>query len=118
MVAEDGTRKETEVHTKDTKEVPTKGTRAEWEFSMKPAFFGVVFAGLKACSTRAAGEYRGTVRILFTGNQGMRDGMYRQCDAVLHPDLAHQFGYVGLYRALFDAERCADLVPELLFRGP
>src|SRR5450755_500281 len=38
----------------------------------------------------------------------MRDGVDRERDAVLHADFAHQFCYVSLHRALFDAEGGAD----------
>lgn len=44
------------------------------------------------------------------GDEGMRDGVNRQCDPVLYADLAHQLGDVGLNGALLDAEGGADLL--------
>lgn len=45
------------------------------------------------------------IRLLLRGHQVMCDGMHRERDAVLHPDLAHQLGDVGFDRALLDAQR-------------
>src|SRR6476660_5430868 len=40
----------------------------------------------------------------------MRDGVNRKSDPVLHSDLAHQFGNMGLNRTLFDTEGGADFL--------
>ena len=40
----------------------------------------------------------------------MRDGVHRERDAVLHSNLAHELGYMGLHGALFDTQHRADLL--------
>src|SRR5438477_7021201 len=51
-------------------------------------------------------RYQRSVR----GNQRVCNGMHGECDPILHPNLAHQLGYVRLDRALPDAQWGADFL--------